>query len=85
MARKARLKIAAGRLFLGRIAVLAVAMASIHTARGAGPDLSGFVGVWTLQQGSQAVAACAQMGPAPPWDLTGTRISIYPGTKTGTA
>jgi hypothetical protein len=84
MAREARMKISTGRLPLGRIAVLVVAICGMHGARGAGPDLSGFVGAWTFQPGSQSIADCSMTGTVGPWDLTGTRISIYPGIKTGT-
>ena len=82
MAREARLTIVAGRL--GRLGVLLVAISGMHTARGASSDLSGFLGVWTFQEGSRATASCSSPDAGGTWALAGTRISIYPGTKTGT-
>ena len=48
-------------------------------ARGAGADVSGFVGVWTFQGGSQVQAVCSSLGTVVQ-QLSGTRVSIYPGT-----
>ncbi len=76
MARETRLTIA-----LGRLGILAVAVAGAHTARGAGADLSGFVGTWTIQGGSQVQASCASLGTVVE-GLSGARASVYPGTTT---
>jgi hypothetical protein len=76
MARDARLTIAAGRL-----AILGVAIVGAHAARGAGADVSGFVGVWTFQGGSEVEAVCSSLGTVVQ-QLSGARVSIYPGTKT---
>ena len=76
MAREARLTIAVGRL-----GILAVAVVGAHAARGAGADLSGFVGTWTFQGGSQVQATCSSLGTVSE-GLSGARASVYPGSKT---
>lgn len=76
MARDARLTIAAGRL-----AIVVAAFAGAHGARGAGADVSGFVGVWTFQGGSDVQAVCSSLGTVVQ-QLSGARVSIYPGTTT---
>lgn len=76
MARDARLTIAAGRL-----AIVVAAFVGAHGARGAGADVSGFVGVWTFQGGSEVQAVCSSLGTVVQ-QLSGARVSIYPGTKT---
>jgi len=76
VARRSRLTTEAAR-----ISALAAALLGIHSARGAGTDVSGFVGVWTFQGGSQIQAMCPSLG-AVVEQLRGTRVSIYPGTST---
>ena len=76
MAREARLTVAVGRL-----GILAIAVVGAHAARGAGADLSGFVGTWTFQGGSQVQATCSSLGTVSE-GLSGARASVYPGSKT---
>jgi hypothetical protein len=64
-----------------RLPVVLLAITAAHGAHGAGADVSGFVGVWTFQGASQVQAVCAALGTVVE-PLSGTRISIYPGTDT---